>query len=33
MVNSWMRILDMKFLRVFVMPLGLIQVYFLHAFV
>ena len=23
MVNSWMRILDMKFLRVFVMPLGL----------
>ena len=33
MANSWMRILDMKYLRVFVMRLGLLRVYVMHAFV
>ena len=33
MANSWMRILDTEYLRVFVMRLGLMQVYVIHTFV
>ena len=32
MATSWMRILDMKYLRVFVMRSGRMRVYVMHAF-
>ena len=31
--GNWMRILDTEYLRVFVMRLGLMQVYVIHTFV